>query len=110
MVTMISCLLFLCLHLAKLFSGLALLHIGVILGVILGLYWGNIRVILGLYWGNTRVILGLYWGNIRLVFGFETPGGALQGLSLQWVSLSFLERDQDRNLYITPTVRMRPPP
>ena len=33
------------------------------LGVVLKLYWGNIKVILGLYWGNIRVILGL-WGYI----------------------------------------------
>ena len=32
----------------------------VILGDIVGLYWGNIGVIVGLYWGYIGVILGLF--------------------------------------------------
>ena len=30
--------------------------------IILGLYWGHIRVILGSYLGHIGVILALYWG------------------------------------------------
>ena len=42
-------------------------------GLILGLYWGYIRVILGLYWGYIwdyiRAILGFYWGYVGVILG-----------------------------------------
>ena len=39
----------------------------ILLGSILGLYWGDIGVILGLYWGYIGATLGLYWGYIGIM-------------------------------------------
>ena len=57
------------------------------MGVILGLYWGNIGAILGLYWGYIGVIWGImekkmettimgYIGIIGYMGGRQNYGGA----------------------------------
>lgn len=43
-------------------------RIRVVLGsyeVVLGLYWGRIRVVLVSYYGRIGVVLGLFWGSLE---------------------------------------------
>ena len=45
------------------------LHTEIIIGIILGLYWGYIGIILGFYWDYARIILGLYWNHTEIILG-----------------------------------------
>ena len=54
--------------------------------LLMGLYWGHIRVILGLYWGYIWVILGLYGGYMGVILAPKSPAGAV--LIRHWPSAS----------------------